>query len=334
MLLRLVGCLRMPISVVFSMALAMRGGKLWHLPRRFWAKSWRLWLNLPQNSEVTAYHGTTEHNATTIMSEGFRPSSQGMLGKGVYMSRDVAKALNYGGSAGVVVEVRARVGKVCRVDAQNHPMQKNWSTYFQTAWVPAACGMVPSNLEEFCVFDANRVRPVRIISRSNFEEYWRRQARIPSDVPLAVLMLPIAGAGCFCIIAIRGILSMCRKGVMSCTALGSRGLRAALFSCMCHAKWSIIKAAVMFIEGIVAAKCLSCCRQIFGSCVQAAEMIAAHWRCMGLRKPKRKPKRCSVPPSSLATIAEQGFAGQKFASSLAESAITMSTPLRRKYKRA
>ena len=44
-----------------------------------------------------------------------------------------------------------------RIDHQGHPQQKSWhAAGYGTAWVPAACGMVPSGMEEDCVniFDA------------------------------------------------------------------------------------------------------------------------------------------------------------------------------------
>ena len=50
------------------------------------------------------------------------------------------------------LECLVHVGKVKRIDAINHPMQKTWSLLgYDTAWVPPHCGMVPSGLEEGCV---------------------------------------------------------------------------------------------------------------------------------------------------------------------------------------
>ena len=49
-----------------------------------------------------------------------------------------------------------------RVDSANHPMQKTWMILgYDTAWVPPHCGMVPSGLEEDCVFDPRRISVVR-----------------------------------------------------------------------------------------------------------------------------------------------------------------------------
>ncbi|CAJ1068545.1 uncharacterized protein LOC121509868 [Xyrichtys novacula] len=117
----------------------------------------------------TMYHGTSLTNARNIIPNGFQQSSGGMLGNGVYVSRDKRKAERYplksNPSDRVVLELRVRVGRVKRIDQDNHPMQYTWSTQgYDTAWVPPNCGMkaVPSGLEEDCVFDPKRVDVVGI----------------------------------------------------------------------------------------------------------------------------------------------------------------------------
>lgn len=45
---------------------------------------------------MTMYHGTSAANVQSIKQNGFRPSSSGMLGPGVYVSRDRQKAEKYG----------------------------------------------------------------------------------------------------------------------------------------------------------------------------------------------------------------------------------------------
>ncbi|XP_014844176.1 PREDICTED: uncharacterized protein LOC106918717 [Poecilia mexicana] len=122
----------------------------------------------PQNKGIyKMFHGTSIASARAIIAGGFQPSSSGMLGKGVYMSRDVKKASNYpllsNSSDRVIFELRVRVGRVKRIDKDNHPLQYTWSSHgYHTAWVPPNCGMksVPSGLEEDCVFDPKRVTVV------------------------------------------------------------------------------------------------------------------------------------------------------------------------------
>ncbi|XP_068461103.1 uncharacterized protein [Clinocottus analis] len=129
----------------------------------------------PKDSGVyTMYHGTCVANARLIIANGFQQSQGGMLGKGVYVSRDKKKAERYplkkDSSDRVVFELRVRVGRVKRIDKDNHPMQYTWSTQgYDTAWVPPNCGMkaVPSGLEEDCVFDPKKVKVVGIAVAPN-----------------------------------------------------------------------------------------------------------------------------------------------------------------------
>ncbi|MEQ2273801.1 hypothetical protein XENORESO_009247 [Xenotaenia resolanae] len=124
----------------------------------------------PQNKGVyTMFHGTSVASARAIITGGFQQSSGGMLGKGVYVSRDMKKAANYplrsNPNDRVILELRVRVGRVKRIDVDNHPLQFIWSTKgYNTAWVPPNCGMksVRSGLEEDCVFDPKRIKVVGI----------------------------------------------------------------------------------------------------------------------------------------------------------------------------
>lgn len=117
----------------------------------------------------TMYHGTSVASARLIIAGGFKQSTKGMLGQGVYVSRDPAKARRYpmngDDSDRVVLKLRVRVGRVKRIDRDNHPLQYTWNSEgYDTAWVPAKCGMkaVPSGLEEDCVFDPKNIRVVAI----------------------------------------------------------------------------------------------------------------------------------------------------------------------------
>ncbi|CAE7395331.1 unnamed protein product [Symbiodinium pilosum] len=112
----------------------------------------------PRPEVYTMYHGTSREAAERIEREGFQPSETGMLGPGVYVSRDIEKAMKYGP---VVLEVTVEVGRVKRIDRQGHPMQNSWAQAgYDTAWVPPRCGMVPSGKEEDCVLDPERITVV------------------------------------------------------------------------------------------------------------------------------------------------------------------------------
>lgn len=124
----------------------------------------------PKNRGIyTMYHGTNVSSARLIIANGFKQSQKGMLGKGVYVSRDQTKAerypLDHLDSDRVVLELRVRVGRVKRIDKDNHPLQYSWNKHgYDTAWVPPNCGMkaVPSGLEEDCVFDPKNIKVAAI----------------------------------------------------------------------------------------------------------------------------------------------------------------------------
>ncbi|XP_063060749.1 uncharacterized protein LOC134453932 [Engraulis encrasicolus] len=114
------------------------------------------------------YHGTSREAAKSIQREGFRPSSDGPLGRGVYLSRDLQKARRYPleppESQRVVIKVKVNVGRVIAINRQGHPMQKTWHDLgYDTAWVPPNCGMFPSSLEEHCVWDPKRITVMDLI---------------------------------------------------------------------------------------------------------------------------------------------------------------------------
>ncbi|KAJ8275642.1 hypothetical protein COCON_G00073940 [Conger conger] len=115
------------------------------------------------NSTYVMYHGTSKEDAESIKRNGFTPSEDGMLGPGVYVSRDIQKASHYPrnvaeGHRRVLVLI-VNVGKVKKIDHQGHPLQKTWHAKgYDTAWVPPNCGMVPSGLEEDCVWDPCRIK--------------------------------------------------------------------------------------------------------------------------------------------------------------------------------
>ena len=104
------------------------------------------------------FHGTDLAAALAIERDGFRQSASGMLGPGVYLSRDIEKAKAYGST---VLRVRVCVGRVKQIDRQGHPQQKSWhEAGYDTAWVPPRCGMVGSGLEEDCVYDPSRIKVI------------------------------------------------------------------------------------------------------------------------------------------------------------------------------
>uniref|UniRef100_A0A3P9HJ27 Grass carp reovirus (GCRV)-induced gene 2j n=1 Tax=Oryzias latipes TaxID=8090 RepID=A0A3P9HJ27_ORYLA len=118
-------------------------------------------LDTPQPNDgrtYVMYHGTTRANAEKIKANGFQRSTCGMLGAGVYLSRDLEKArrypINHPDKDRVIIKVKVNVGRVIVIRHQNHRLQKTWSSHgYDSAWVPPNCGMVNSGLEENCIWD-------------------------------------------------------------------------------------------------------------------------------------------------------------------------------------
>uniref|UniRef100_A0A7S2CD80 WWE domain-containing protein n=1 Tax=Haptolina brevifila TaxID=156173 RepID=A0A7S2CD80_9EUKA len=165
------------------------------------------------NHVYVMYHGTRPEYAYDIEKYGFLPSRDGMLGAGVYLSRDINKAAHYPldvpacqQEGRTILECLVDVGKVKRIDQSGQcvernsnplrghgcgqqllklllaplccsirnatscvrslglrsAMMKTWSILgYDTAWVPANCGVTPSGLEEDCICDASRIRVLR-----------------------------------------------------------------------------------------------------------------------------------------------------------------------------
>ncbi|XP_044133597.1 uncharacterized protein LOC122926289 [Bufo gargarizans] len=116
----------------------------------------------------TMYHGTLVNSAYSIIQHGFRVSEDGMLGRGVYVSRDIEKAskypLGHGDHEKVVLQLNVRVGKVKRIDSQDHPLRLTWHDKgYDSAWVPPGCGMVNSNQEEDCIYDPSRIKVIDVV---------------------------------------------------------------------------------------------------------------------------------------------------------------------------
>ncbi|CAE7030739.1 HEF3 [Symbiodinium natans] len=114
------------------------------------------------------FHGTSPENASSIERHGFRPSVGGMLGPGIYCSRDLRKARRYGS---VVLRLAVSLGRVITISYRGHPLQTTWQTFeggcFDAAWVPPQCGVVPSGLEENCVRSPSQIQVLGRVNLAN-----------------------------------------------------------------------------------------------------------------------------------------------------------------------
>ncbi|KAL2096609.1 hypothetical protein ACEWY4_008757 [Coilia grayii] len=140
-------------------------------------------LQVPENNRIyTMYHGTSRKAAESILKSGFRQSSDGMLGRGVYLSRDLQKACKYPLDLPeyqrVVLRVQVNVGRVIAINYQGHPQQKTWHDHgYDTAWCPPGCGMVKSGLEEDCVWDPDRIKVLNVIYPKVGQQGWAGATR-------------------------------------------------------------------------------------------------------------------------------------------------------------
>nr|XP_015193224.1 PREDICTED: uncharacterized protein LOC102691376 [Lepisosteus oculatus] len=124
----------------------------------------------PQSGRAyTMYHGTHLAHAKAIVRAGFRRSGDGLLGAGVYVSRNIEKAKCYPLGAGrqdkVVFKLKVRVGRVKKIDRDDHPLQKTWHQQgYDSAWVPphSRISSIKSGREEDCVWDPRRIALVDV----------------------------------------------------------------------------------------------------------------------------------------------------------------------------
>jgi hypothetical protein len=111
---------------------------------------------------IRMFHGTSLAAARSILQEGFRVSTKGLLGSGVYVTKDPEKAKMYGP---VIVECDVHVGVVAVINKRHHNVQKCWAAHgFDSAWIPPHSSTVASGLEEHCVADSRRVVPISLTS--------------------------------------------------------------------------------------------------------------------------------------------------------------------------
>lgn len=122
----------------------------------------------------TMYHGTSCSAAQSIQSQGFRPSTGGMLGPCVYMSRDLQKTFYYAYTSlmpsisGCIVKATVNVGKVCKITQQGQANQQTWMNYgCDSAWVPpGSTTLNPKGQEESCIKDPTNITVIKVCTYS------------------------------------------------------------------------------------------------------------------------------------------------------------------------
>ena len=99
------------------------------------------------------YHATDRGNVKSILDNGFRPSVGGMLGPGLYLSRDINKTRNYGD---VCFKLLVYTGRTKRMDSADNG--GSWRESNDSAYLPPHNDVVSSGREETCVKSVKQVK--------------------------------------------------------------------------------------------------------------------------------------------------------------------------------
>ena len=105
-----------------------------------------------QHNVYVMYHATKRHNVPSILRDGFNPSTAGMLGPGLYLSRDIDKTRSYGD---VCFKVLVYTGKTRMMDSADN--SGSWRATYDSAYLPPNNRVVKSRKEETCVKSVNQV---------------------------------------------------------------------------------------------------------------------------------------------------------------------------------
>ena len=101
------------------------------------------------------YHATKKENVSSILANGFRESTGGMLGPGLYVSRDIDKTRAYGDVCFKLLVYIGITKQMTEVDTSG-----DWRSHHHSAYLPPNNDVVASKREETCL---KSVRQARIL---------------------------------------------------------------------------------------------------------------------------------------------------------------------------
>mgnify|MGYP003324346218 CR=1 FL=1 len=118
------------------------------------------------------YHATKASNVSSILANGFQESTGGMLGPGLYVSRDIDKTRNYGD---VCFKLLVYTGKTTMVSAAD--LSGSWRSQYDSAYVPPNNNIptIPSKREETCLKSVKQARILGIAY--GFNSRWSGKVR-------------------------------------------------------------------------------------------------------------------------------------------------------------
>ena len=106
------------------------------------------------------YHATPVRNVKNILDNGFKLSTGGIQGPGLYLSMDTDRSRGYGvkrpGDRGVCFKVLVYTGKTKKTSQVD--TTGSWRNDFDTAFLPSKNTVVKSGKEETCVKSTDQVR--------------------------------------------------------------------------------------------------------------------------------------------------------------------------------
>uniref|UniRef100_A0A673KPT5 Grass carp reovirus (GCRV)-induced gene 2l n=1 Tax=Sinocyclocheilus rhinocerous TaxID=307959 RepID=A0A673KPT5_9TELE len=104
-------------------------------------------LEKPEDGNIyIMYHGTSRENAEKVKVSGFKQSPENACLDVISSGLDLPE------NQRLVLRAKVNVGR------------KTWHDQgYDTAWCPPKCGMVPSGLEEDCVWDPKRITVIDLI---------------------------------------------------------------------------------------------------------------------------------------------------------------------------
>lgn len=116
------------------------------------------------------YHGTSIEAAMSIQATGFRVDLSGtnagaMLGPGLYITTDIAKALHYASTnpaKGAIFKLKVDLGRCYKLKSAQDPLRRTWQDHGYDSCYSSA-GMLqtqPAGLEENCLKDPSPPRCV------------------------------------------------------------------------------------------------------------------------------------------------------------------------------
>lgn len=117
------------------------------------------------DNQYIMYHGTTKTAAVSILRYGFQKSQEGLLGPGIYCTRDIRKAYRYGPT---ILKLVVNVGTIYPVRYIDDPLRTDWKKHgFDSAFADENSHLKKFQVkngcfEEFCIWSPRQVRVHKI----------------------------------------------------------------------------------------------------------------------------------------------------------------------------